>query len=211
VTGETDPRAIVESGYDAVADRYAALESRDQEWPRMRWLRELLDRLEPGARVLDAGCGNGLPATREIAIKHEAVGIDISAAQIDRARANVPAARFVHSDLTEVEFDEPFAAIAAFYVIEHVPRNEHAATLERFHRWLEPGGLLLFTIEPEDEPGIVGDWLGRPMFFSQHDAETTLRLVREAGFKILRAELEDQLEGERDVSYMWVLARRSER
>lgn len=208
MAAETDPRAIVEAGYDAVADRYAALEAQGREWPRMRWLSELLDRVESGARVLDVGCGSGIPATREIATRYEAVGIDISAIQIERARENVPSAEFVRSDLTEIEFSEPFAAVAAFYVIEHVPRDQHRAIFDRFHRWLAPGGLLLFTIEPDDEPGIVGDWLGRPMFFSQHDAETTLGLVREAGFAVLRAEVESQLEGAREVSYLWVLARR---
>ena len=138
----------------------------------------------------------------------EAVGIDISAAQIERARENVPDAEFVHSDLTEIEFEQAFAAIASFYVIEHVPRAEHAEIFERFHRWLAPGGHLLFTIEPDDEPGIVGDWLGTPMFFSQHDAETTLALVRAAGFEVLRAEIETQVEGDREVAYLWVLARR---
>ena len=161
-----------------------------------------------GERVLDVGCGNGIPATREIALAHQAVGIDISAAQIERARENVPDAEFVHSDLTEIEFEQAFAAIASFYVIEHVPRDEHAEIFERFHRWLAPGGHLLFTIEPDDEPGIVGDWLGTPMFFSQHDAETTLALVRAAGFEVLRAEVETQVEGDREVSYLWVLARR---
>ena len=87
---EADPRKIVESGYDAVAGRYAQLEPEEHEWPRMRWLRELLARVEPGERVLDVGCGNGIPATREIALAHQAVGVDISAAQIERARENVP-------------------------------------------------------------------------------------------------------------------------
>jgi hypothetical protein len=34
-------------------------------------------------------------------------------------------------------------------------------------RWLEPGGRLLFKIETEEQPGLVGDWLGKPMFFSR--------------------------------------------
>ena len=148
------------------------------------------------------------PTLRSNTVAHQAVGIDISAAQIERARENVPDAEFVHSDLTEIEFEQAFAAIASFYVIEHVPRDEHAEIFERFHRWLAPGGHLLFTIEPDDEPGIVGDWLGTPMFFSQHDAETTLALVRAAGFEVLRAEGETQVEGDREVSYLWVLARR---
>ena len=87
---EADPRKIVESGYDSVAGQYADLESPEHEWPRMRWLRDLLGRVRPGERVLDVGCGNGIPATREIALAHEAVGIDISAAQIERARGTSP-------------------------------------------------------------------------------------------------------------------------
>ena len=71
------------------------------------------------------------------------------------------------------------------------------------------GGYPLITIEPEDEPGKIGDWLGRPMFFSQYDAETTLGLLAQAGFEIIESEVEDQIEGDREVTYLWVLARRS--
>ena len=203
-------REIVEAGYDAVADRYAALESERDRWPRMRWLRRLLSLVADGSRVLDVGCGNGVPATQVIAERHEATGIDLSVAQIDRARRNVPDAALIHGDLMEVEFEQPFDAIAAFYVIEHLPRELHAAVLRRFHRWLRPSGYLLFTIEPDDQPGIVGEWLGTPMFFSQYGADETLALVRDAGFDVLTHSVETQLEGEREVAYLWVLARRRE-
>jgi cyclopropane fatty-acyl-phospholipid synthase-like methyltransferase len=203
-----EARRIVESGYDAVADRYAALEGEPEAWPRQRWLAKLLSLVPDGSRVLDVGCGNGVPATRTIAERHEATGIDVSAAQIERARRNVPGARLIHGDLMEVEFEERFDGIAAFYVIEHVPRELHAAAFERFAAWLEPSGHLLFTIEPDDQPGTVGEWLGAPMFFSGFGAERTRALVREAGFEIVDDAVETQLEGEREVSYLWVLARR---
>jgi cyclopropane fatty-acyl-phospholipid synthase-like methyltransferase len=208
MTDTTDARSIVEAGYDAVAGRYAALEQPGKEWPRMRWLERLLSKTREGSRVLDVGCGNGVPAPRAIAERFEATGIDISAAQVEQARRNVPEAEFLHADLMKVDFDVPFAAISAFYLIEHVPRERHGAIFERFHRWLEPGGHLLFTIEPFDEPGIVGDWLGKPMFFSQHTAEKTLELVIAAGFQVIESDVETQLEGGREVSYLWVLARR---
>lgn len=202
------PRSIVEAGYDAVADQYAALEADGQEWPRLRWLEHLLGRLQEGGRVLDVGCGNGVPATRRIAQHFHATGIDVSAAQIERARRNVPEATFLQGDLTEVSFDAPFAGIAAFYVIDHVPRELHAEVFARFHDWLEPDGHLLFTIEPEDVPGEVRPWLGEPMFFSQYDAETTMQLVSRAGFEVIMSDTEPQLEGGREVWYLWVLARR---
>jgi cyclopropane fatty-acyl-phospholipid synthase-like methyltransferase len=204
-----DPRPIVETGYDRVADSYAALEAEDHEWPRMRWLKRLLDRIEPGAEILDVGCGNGVPATRAMAARHRALGVDVSAAQIERAKRNVPNAEFIHADLSELEFTERFAALTAFYVIEHIPRERHHQVFQRFREWLLPGACLLFTIEPEDEPGVVGNWLGEPMFFSQYEAGRTLELLREAGFETLETGIEDQLEGGREVTYLWVLARRT--
>jgi cyclopropane fatty-acyl-phospholipid synthase-like methyltransferase len=203
-----DPRPLVERGYDAVADRYGALESEECEWPRMRWLRRLLAATQPGGRVLDVGCGNGVPATREMARAYAAVGVDISSEQVERARRNVPGADFIHGDLATIEVEGPFDAVSAFYVIEHLPREQHAAILRRFHDWLAPGGHLLMTIEPDDEPGKVGEWLGEPMYFSQYDAETTLKLIAEAGFTVVERAIEDQYEGDRPVTYMWVLARR---
>jgi cyclopropane fatty-acyl-phospholipid synthase-like methyltransferase len=208
---DDETREIVESGYDLVADRYAALEAEDSTWPRMRWLEKLLALLDDDSEVLDVGCGNGLPATRAIAERHKATGIDLSAAQIGRARRNAPDAKLIHGDLMTVDIEaESYDAIAAFYVIEHVPRESHAALFERLHNWLRTSGYLLFTIEPDDNPGKVGDWLGAPMFFSQYDADQTLSLLRNAGFDVVDDAVETQLEGERDVSYMWVLARKVE-
>ena len=114
----------------------------------------------------------------------------------------------MHADLVDLDFsDEPFDAIAALYVIEHVPREQHTKVFESWHRWLRPGGRLLFTIEPYDEAGRVSDWLGEPMFFSGYDAETTLELVREAGFDLEFSEVQTQFKGDHDVDYLWVLGR----
>jgi hypothetical protein len=59
------------------------------------------------------------------------------------------------------------------------------------------------------EPGSVRDRLDRPMFFSQHDAETTLELIRAAGLQVVEQAVEPQLEGERPVFFLWVLARKA--
>jgi hypothetical protein len=40
-----------------------------------------------------------------IADQFEAAGIDISAAQIERARRNVPGATFIHAVLMDIEFE----------------------------------------------------------------------------------------------------------
>jgi len=53
------PDALVARGYDRVADRDEALEPAGRAWPRLRRLDRLLADVPAGARVLDAGCGNG--------------------------------------------------------------------------------------------------------------------------------------------------------
>jgi SAM-dependent methyltransferase/dienelactone hydrolase len=202
-----NPTEIVSLGYDVVAEDYANLEG-IVEWPRMRWLRKVLAELRPESRVLDLGCGSGIPATREIARVHDVVGVDVSARRIELARRNVPGAEFIHDDIESLHFPQAsFDAVVAFYVLDHLPRESHADVLGRIHGWLKPGGLLLLTVETEDEPGVTSLWLGVDMFFSCFDAGTTRRLIREAGFETLDDAVETQIEGEREVTYLWVLAR----
>jgi SAM-dependent methyltransferase len=89
----SDPRtAIVQAGYDAMAERYLGWGPTIGE-PRERMLDALLERLEPGARVLELGCGAGIPVTRRLAERHTVTGVDISEAQLRLAREHVPGAR----------------------------------------------------------------------------------------------------------------------
>jgi cyclopropane fatty-acyl-phospholipid synthase-like methyltransferase len=202
-------KKLVAAGYDEVAREYAALERPGQEWPRLRLLRDLLARLQPGSTVLDLGCGNGVPALREIVRLHKGVGVDISKTQIDLAQANVPSAKLLHADAMELEFPpRSFDAVVGFYVLDHLPREEHARLFAKLYEWLRPGGFLLFSIEPDEEPAYVGEWLGKPMFFSRFEAEMTLHLLRGEEFEVLDSHSHVQVEGVQEVEFLWVLATR---
>ena len=107
-------KKMVESGYDKVAHEYAKLEG-EVEWPRMEWLSKLLQRLEPGASILDLGCGSGDPADIEISKRHKVTGVDISETQLRLARKNVPEGNFIHADVGLVEFPiGSFDAVVSF-------------------------------------------------------------------------------------------------
>lgn len=202
-----DPREIVAAAFDAVAEQYAQLEQ--EEWPRLRWLRDLLDRLPPGSAVLDLGCGNALPAGPEIVRRgHSLVGVDLSRRQVELARESLPAATFVHGDMAEIDFpDGTFDAVVSFYAIGCIPRGEHAALLRRIQGWLRPRGWLLMSEEDIDRDDVVGEWLGVPMFGSGFEAAAQRRLVEEAGFEIERAAVETQVEAGVEIPFFWVLAR----
>jgi hypothetical protein len=59
-----------------------------------------------------------------------------------------------------------------------------------------------------DTEAWTGEWLGAPTFFSSFPPETNTRLVREAGFEILRDELVTFREPDGDATFQWVLATR---
>lgn len=204
---DEDPHRLVARGYDLAAEAYGRLEG-SRPWPRTRWLRDLLSRLPPGSRVLDLGCGSGMPATQEIARNHRALGVDVSSRQIELARSSIPEATFLLADaLSFAVRPASLGAVVSLYVFDHLPRGRHAELLARIRDWLRPGGLLLFTAETEDQPGSVSEWLGVPMFFNSFDSNTTLGLVERAGFELIRHATEMQLEGEREVPFLWILAR----
>ena len=206
--GFNDPKRVVEQGYDRVAHEYARLEG-ESEWPRMRWVRNLLNRLEPGSSVLDLGCGSGDPADIEISKEHKVTGVDISQTQINLARQNVPTGHFLHGDAGSVEFPPTsFDAVISFYTLEHIPREEHRTILRRIYKWLRVGGLLLISIEAGDFDDVMGEWLGVPMFISCFDPETMRRMVNEAGFELLETAIETQVEQGNDVPYLWLFGRK---
>ena len=206
----SDPRKeIVQAGYDAMAEHYLDWGGRVEGDPRARFLEEFSRSLPEGARVLDLGCGAGVPSTQLLAERFEVVGVDISQAQLRLAKKNVPQASFIQADLAELTFpDEEFAGITAFYSISHVPREEHAELFRRTAAWLEPGGLLLATLGAGGGDW-TGEWLGVPMFFSSYDADTNRALLNAAGFELLHDEVVEMQEPEGAASFLWALGRKS--
>lgn len=208
VEQDDDPTALVQRGYDRVAERYLACATASPT--RERYLQATIHRLPPAARVLELGCGAGIPVARTLRqqAEVEVVGVDISATQIALARQHVPSATFIQADLTQVDFPAAaFDAIVAFYAITHVPRAAHAGIFDHIARWLKPGGTFTASLGAEDDPGTVEpDWLGEPMFFSHFPADENRRLVRQSGLRLLQDEVVAEDEDGVPVRFLWVLA-----
>src|SRR5438270_356408 len=114
-----DPKQIVAQGYDAIAGRHAEWASHTRTDERERYTAILLNALPPGARVLELGCGVGVPTTRQLTHRFAVTGVDISAQHIALARRNVPAATFVQADMAALDF--PPASFDAVAAVERVP------------------------------------------------------------------------------------------
>ncbi len=137
--------------------------------PRREWEDELAARLEPGARLLELGCGGGTPETKRLAERFAVTGVDISPRQVERARAAIPEAKFVCADFTELELPAgSFDAVCAFYVFNHVPARAARTAAREHPRLARPGRLAARRRSVQsDNPGWTGEWLGAQTFFCE--------------------------------------------
>ena len=104
-----------------------------------RHLSAFLDRLEPGARILELGCGGGRDSEAMIARGFDVDPTDgvpeIAAQAEQRIGRPVRTMRF-----DELKAEESYDAVWAHASLLHVPRSDLPAILERIYRALKPGG-----------------------------------------------------------------------
>lgn len=184
-----DPKALVREGYERASYAYRGDAYGDYERSGYAyWLSRLTPTLAEGARVLDLGCGCGIPVARELAERYQVTGVDISPLQIERARRLVPGARFVCADMAEVEFaPRSLDAAVAFFSLINLPLSEQSTVIGRVARWLVPGGRLLAVVGKyawtRVEPAFRGVE-GVPMYWSHADVATYRRWFESTGFAI---------------------------
>ena len=133
---------IVEAGYDRIGERYT--EERGKFDIRNE-LKEFCSKLPPNGKVLDAGCGTGIPVGRHL-IRNgfEVVGIDISKTMVATARRNLPEAMILQMNMVDINFPpESFDGLISCYALIHVPRERHAGIFQSFHTILKDQGAIL--------------------------------------------------------------------
>ena len=206
----TDPKEIVAQGYDRVGPQYSRLAARANFDERAQYVDMLVKKLPADAKVLDVGCGAGIPTTRQLAERFTVTGVDISERQVELARRNVPHATFIKADIACLEFPPAgFDAVTAFYSIIHLPRDEQPLLLKSISKWLRPKGLLVVTMGAEAVEAAVEEiWLGASMYWSSFDSKTNKRLLKESGLRIVSARVKTSKSHGESETFLWAVAQK---
>ena len=149
-----------------------------------RYLDRFLDRLKPGARVLELGCGTGRDAARIRERGHAVDATDAVPAMVRKANERFDlGARVMRFD--ELAAREDYDAVWAHACLLHVARTDLPASLAAIRTALRPDGWHYASYK-------LGDGEGRCLLGRLHnfpDADWIAGLYREASFAIADSEI----------------------
>jgi SAM-dependent methyltransferase len=174
-------------GWDAVAAPFQRMRSGAGATTVGTWARRCL---RPGALVLDAGCGSGIPISAALlAAGMRLHAVDAAPSMIAAFRRNFPG---VETACEAVEdscfFDLKYDAIVAVGLLFLFDDAAQARLIARFGDALAPGGRLLFTA-PVDPCSWPDSLTGRTSLSLGRDGYS--RLLRKAGLSLVET-LEDE-------------------
>lgn len=201
-----DPRYWVAATQEADEESYLDSAQRDSE----ALLAGLGDRVPPSGRVLDLGCGIGRMAAPLAAHFAAVVGVDVSPAMIEQARALHGAVQNLRfeansgADLGAFE-DDGFELVFSYSVLPHLPPEVVEAYFREVNRVLVADGWLRyqFWIGPERRMA-DNDTLNIRVY----DPERFQALNRDAGFEVVEIEEIDYFDPVLELKPVWVTARR---
>jgi SAM-dependent methyltransferase len=206
-------RGRVRRSYDAVAEEYRRRIGGELAGKPLdrALLAALLEQAGPGAPVADLGCGPGHVTGWLAGHGAAAVGVDLSPAMVELARAAHPAAEFRVGDLCELPAEDgEFGAAVVLYSVIHLTAAELPVALAELHRVLRPGGRALLAFHLGDEVRRLTEWWGYEVDvdFTFFEAAPVAEALRRAGFT-LEARLErEPYPTEAETRRAYLLARR---
>ena len=138
-----DYESIPAGYYDHVFKRGSGIQSK---WHHLKF-RRVIEELRGARRVLDVGCGPGT-LLGMLGPEYESVGVDLSQRQIEYARDvyGAPGRSFYCASPAEIADQvEPFDALTAVELIEHLEPRVVDEILAQAFELLKPGGKLVLT------------------------------------------------------------------
>jgi ubiquinone/menaquinone biosynthesis C-methylase UbiE len=151
-----------------------------------------LRHLQPGVRILEAGCGVGQVVLALRQRGYDCWGLDFAAKTIGMLRSVFPEVPFHQGDIRALPFaNESFDAYVSLGVIEHFTEGQELMLAEAA-RVLRPGGKMFVSVPAFNgyrrlraRLGTYDQSAAAPFFEACYSREELELLLREAGFEPL--------------------------
>ena len=210
----TELGTIAEMAYDHNSyreNRRDSMIQQDAEFIDMSFERmvqmsgEVIPDLNYTPKILELGCGAGVPYTQYLSRYGNLVGCDVSGVQIEHAKQNVPNARFIQKDVMDLHLRKKYDIIAMFHSFFNVDRMFKPILLRKINYWLSSYGVVIITTYG-DETVIKhkDDFYGMPMTWHHISVSDFEKLVTQAGFSVVdHSERTDNI-GDNE-THLWLL------
>lgn len=189
---DKEANKIIEDGYNRIAESYnnGRISKKEKNY---KYFDTLSNYFPSKGKLLDLGCGGGVPASSYFYEKGlDVTGVDISSEMIKLAKQNLPNGNFFVSDMLECNFtSEEFDVIISTFAIIHIPQHKQKELFGRIFNWLKKNGVAYLVLGYKNiKEDLNENWRGVKMFWSHFSADEYKIILKEIGFKILWDEID---------------------
>ena len=168
-------------------------------WSDQPWHDRFVSALPAGAKVLDLGCGGGVPvAANMVGCGMSVTGVDASPTLISLCRERLPAHEWIVADMRSIALGARFDGILAWDSLFHCNPDDQRRMFEVFARHSASRAVLMFNGGPTYGEA-VGSYRGDPLYHASLGPAEYQEQLDRIGFEITAHAIEDRLAGGRTV------------
>lgn len=176
--------------YEKIANWFDKHRSYDLQMEK-NYLDLVISHIPKAGKILDVGCGTGMPIARYFLDHGFAVtGIDASEKMLDKAKTYVPEAELLLKDMRSMALGAQFEAIILWHSFFHLPAEDQAMMFSLIETHIKPHGIILFTSGP-DAGEAWGENGGENLYHASLSTAHYQDLLKQHHFEVLIHKIED--------------------
>ncbi|MFA9436517.1 MAG: class I SAM-dependent methyltransferase [Candidatus Bathyarchaeota archaeon] len=187
--------------WDNIAERYDDRSGALKEFSEV--FNTFMEKLPENGRVLDLGCGTGLPYARHLVENgFNVLGVDLSEEMVKVASKNVPEATFVQLSMSEIPYRDEFHGVISSFSMLLLSPDLFKETASRVLSALVDGGYFYLSLnepvgesdDPESE--VFVNILGQDMYSRAYTVKEIEGVFRSLDFSLVKFHREVQVSEE---------------
>ena len=177
--------------WDNIAERYDDRSGALKEFSEV--FNTFMEKLPENGRVLDLGCGTGLPYAGHLDENgFNVLGVDLSEEMVKVASRNVPGANFFQLSMSEIQYRDEFHGVISSFSMLLLSPDLFKETASRIHSALVDGGHFYLSLnepvgesdDPESE--VFVNIMGQDMYSRAYTVQEIEGVFQPLGFSLVK-------------------------